>query len=68
MISLDAALAAQTIDAARTLHGEQEIGSIAAGKLADFVELSMDPYRAEPSRFCDQVTVGGTWRGAGGST
>ena len=63
VISLDAALAAQTIDAARTLHREHEIGSIAEGKLADFVELSTDPYRAEPSGFCDQVTVGATWRG-----
>jgi len=62
-ISLDAALAAQTIDAARTLHRDHEIGSIAEGKLADFVELSMDPYRAEPTAFCEQVQVGGTWRG-----
>ena len=23
----------------------------------------MDPYRAEPARFCEQVTVSGTWRG-----
>jgi hypothetical protein len=23
----------------------------------------MDPYRAEPETFCDQVTVTGTWRG-----
>ena len=63
IISLDAALAAHTIDAARTLHRENEIGSIAVGKLADFVELSIDPYRAEPTTFCDQVTVAGTWRG-----
>lgn len=63
VISLDAALAAQTIDAARTLHREHEIGSIRVGKLADFVELSADPYRAEPAEFCEQVTVGGTWRG-----
>ena len=63
VISLDAALAAQTIDAARTLHREHEIGSIVEGNLADFVELSMDPYRAEPARFCDQVTVCSTWRG-----
>jgi predicted amidohydrolase YtcJ len=63
MISLDAALAAQTVDAARTLHREHEIGSIAPGLLADFVVLSMDPYRAEPETFGDQVTVTGTWRG-----
>jgi predicted amidohydrolase YtcJ len=62
VIGLDAALAAQTIDAARTLHRDHEIGSIVEGKLADLVELSMDPYRAEPAAFCDQVTVGGTWR------
>ena len=52
-----------TSSAARTLHREHEIGSIVEGNLADFVELSMDPYRAEPARFCDQVTVGSTWRG-----
>jgi predicted amidohydrolase YtcJ len=62
-ISLTAALAAHTIDAARTLHREHEIGSISPGKLADFVELSMNPYDAEPTKFYDQVTVGGTWRG-----
>ena len=62
-ISLDEALAAHTIDAARTLHREHEIGSIEAGKLADFVELSADPFTVDPARLTEQVTVLGTWRG-----
>lgn len=62
-IELDAALAAHTIDAARTLHRDHEIGSIEVGKLADFVELSTDPFTAEPTRLTEQVTVLGTWRG-----
>lgn len=62
-IGLDAAFAAQTIDAARTLHREHEIGSITPGKLADFVELSADPWSADPARLVDTVTVNRTWRG-----
>lgn len=64
MISLHAALSAETIDAARTLHRDHEIGSISVGKLADFVELSCDPFAAEPTSLADQVQVVGTWRGA----
>lgn len=62
-ITLDQALAAHTIDAARTLHREQEIGSIEPGKLADFVELSADPYAVDPTRLTQDVQVLGTWRG-----
>ena len=36
VISLDAALAAQTVDAARTVHREHEIGSIAVGQARRF--------------------------------
>lgn len=62
-ISLDAAWAAHTISAARTLHRDHEIGSIEPGKLADLVELSVDPATVDPSRLTELVTVKGTWRG-----
>ena len=62
-ISVDAALKAHTIDAARTLHLEHLVGSIAVGKLADFVELSADPYAVETATLTDHVKVLGTWSG-----
>jgi predicted amidohydrolase YtcJ len=43
-VSLHAALRAITIDAAWILRKESEIGSIRAGKLADFAVLAEDPY------------------------
>ncbi|MEP1473165.1 MAG: amidohydrolase [Halieaceae bacterium] len=43
-ISLDRALRAITIDAAWIMGWEDEIGSIRAGKKADFVVLEQDPY------------------------
>ena len=60
-IPLDAALRAQTIDAARTLRREHLVGSIEVGKLADFVELSADPYDVEPAELLESVHVNGTW-------
>lgn len=62
-IGLDDALRAHTINAARTLNRDRLVGSLEPGKLADFVELSADPYTAEPSRFADSVKVLGTWLG-----
>lgn len=44
-ISLDSALRAITIDAAWIMGWEDEIGSIRAGKRADFTVLGEDPYR-----------------------
>ena len=32
------------------------------GKYADLVELSMDPYLADPLKLASQVKVQGTWR------
>jgi predicted amidohydrolase YtcJ len=43
-ISLEAALRAITIDAAWVIGWEDEIGSIRAGKRADFTVLEADPY------------------------
>ncbi len=62
-ISLDQALRAQTIDAARTLHREALIGSITVGKLADFTELTADPYRVDPANLAEAAQVSGTWLG-----
>ena len=62
-ISLDQAWRAQTIDAARTLHRERLVGSIAPGKLADFVELSADPWTVDPAALIETVQVTGTWLG-----
>lgn len=61
-ISLDQAWAAHTINAARTLHRDHEIGSVEVGKLADLVELSADPATVDPHRLTEQLTVRGTWR------
>lgn len=62
-ITLDQAWRAQTIDAARTLHRDHLVGSVEVGKLADFVELSADPWTVEPDTLIDTVTVTGTWLG-----
>lgn len=63
IISLDDALKAETIGAAYMLKRDHEIGSLAVGKYADLVELSMDPYLAAPTTLATEVTVLGTWRG-----
>lgn len=60
-MSLDAALRCHTIDAARTLHREQLIGSITPGKLADFTELAADPYTVDPAALAEKAAVRGTW-------
>jgi predicted amidohydrolase YtcJ len=59
-ISLDQAWRAQTVDAARTLRREHLVGSLSVGKLADFVELSADPWAGDPQRLLDKVSVLGT--------
>jgi predicted amidohydrolase YtcJ len=58
-ISLDAALRAITIDAAWVMGWEDEIGSIRAGKRADFTVLDSDPYQAGPPGLMD-ISVWGT--------
>jgi predicted amidohydrolase YtcJ len=58
-ISVDAALRAITIDAAWIMGWEDEIGSIRAGKRADFAVLEQDPREVAPRALGD-VPVWGT--------
>ncbi len=53
------ALRAITIEAARSLGMEDEIGSIRAGKLADFTVLEDDPYRVDAADLAD-IPIWGT--------
>jgi predicted amidohydrolase YtcJ len=52
-ISVDEALRVYTWNGAYNSHEEAAKGSIAPGKLADFVILADDPYRAEPGKIKD---------------
>lgn len=58
-ISLDAALRAITIDAAWIVGEEDQVGSIRAGKRADFTVLEKDPYRVGAKRLKD-IPIWGT--------
>ncbi len=62
-ISPEQALRAITLDAAYQYSREHEIGSLAAGKLADLVILSEDPLRVAPERIAEirvlRTVVGG---------
>ncbi|WP_319433217.1 amidohydrolase [Mycobacterium sp. RTGN5] len=60
-ITLDQALRAHTINAARTLHRDKLIGSLEVGKLADFTELTADPYAVDPTELAEKAQVSGTW-------
>ncbi|WP_197379836.1 amidohydrolase [Mycolicibacterium mengxianglii] len=62
-MTLDEALRAQTINAARTLRRDHLVGSITVGKLADFVELTADPYDVHPDKLAATAQVRGTWLG-----
>ena len=58
-LTLDQALRAITIDAAWSLRLDREIGSIVAGKKADFTVLEQDPQAVEPDAVKD-IEVWGT--------
>jgi predicted amidohydrolase YtcJ len=59
-VSVESAIRAVTSEAAWQLRSEHEIGSLEAGKLADFVILDKDPRRVDPERIKD-VAVLETW-------
>lgn len=58
-ISLDQALRAITVDAAWVIGWEDEIGSIRAGKRADFTVLEQDPYKTGVAALRD-IQIWGT--------
>ena len=58
-LTLDQALRAVTVDAAWSLRMDHEIGTIAAGKKADFAVVEEDPY-AVPLDHVKDIRIGGT--------
>lgn len=58
-VSVHDALKAITIDAAWIMRWEDRIGSIRAGKNADFTVLEQDPYKVEPQKLKD-IPIWGT--------
>ena len=58
-VSLDLALRAITLEAAWSLGLEDEIGSIAPGKRADFTVLERDPYEV-PIEELNRISIWGT--------
>lgn len=58
-LTVDQALRAVTIDAAWMMRWEDRIGSIRAGKVADFAVLEQDPYAVPPEKLRD-IKVWGT--------
>ena len=61
-VPVEAALRAATLDAAWQCHSDHEVGSLEAGKFADFVVLGADPREVEPTTI-SQIEVLETWVG-----
>ena len=59
-ISLDDAIRAVTIDAARQLGQGERVGSLEKGKEADFTILESDPYKVSPDAISG-IKVSETW-------
>ena len=59
-IDIDAALRACTIDAAWQCHSDHEVGSLEAGKFADFIVLDSDP-RDAPINEIKDIEILETW-------
>ena len=59
-ISVESAIRAVTSAAAWQLMSEKEIGSLEAGKFADFVILGNDPRKVDPDSIAD-IRVLETW-------
>lgn len=53
-LSVPQGLKMMTTEAAYAMHGEDRIGSLGIGKLADLVVLSGDPFKADPD---DMMTI-----------
>ncbi len=62
-ISVEQALRAITIDAAFVLRMEHEIGSVSAGKRADFTVLEQDPFEVDPQQLKDLKIWGTVFEG-----
>ncbi|MDP6344680.1 MAG: amidohydrolase family protein, partial [Alphaproteobacteria bacterium] len=62
-LTLDQALRAVTIDAAYILGMEHEVGSIRAGKKADFTVLEQDPYEVPVENLKDIPLWGTVFEG-----
>jgi len=62
-ISVHDALRAVTIEAAYSWRMENELGSIAPGKLANFTVLGEDPYAVDPARLKDIPVLGTVYEG-----
>ena len=63
IISVFNAMKAVTIDAARTLNLENEIGTLAAGKRANFTILDENPFKIKPIRIKDIKVDGVIYNG-----
>lgn len=59
-IGIADAVKAHTLDAAESIHREHAVGSLEAGKLADLVVLSADPYEIDTDELLT-TTVLQTW-------
>jgi predicted amidohydrolase YtcJ len=59
-VSLDDAMRAVTIDAARQIGQGDRLGSLENGKEADFTILDSDPYKVSPDAIAD-IKVSETW-------
>ena len=59
-VSLDDAIRAVTINAARQLGQGDRLGSLEKGKEADFTILQSDPYKVSPNEIAD-IKVSETW-------
>jgi predicted amidohydrolase YtcJ len=63
-VSLDDAIRAVTVDAARQIGQADRLGSLEKGKEADFTILETDPYKMSPDAIAD-IKVSETWVAGG---
>ena len=59
-VSIEDALKGYTINAAASVHREKDLGSIEAGKCADFVVLDRNPLQI-PAQEIENIQVVETW-------